>query len=259
MSAPIEACLLAETDPRPVMRTLDAGTSPYLLVCDHAGNAIPAALGDLGLAAADLEDHIAIDIGAFSFAHWLAQRLDAALIGQAYSRLVIDCNRRPGIPASTPETSDGRTVPANQALNEAARQQRVDAIFRPYHEEIAGMIDARRARGRSTILVAIHSFTRTMNGARRPWDIGVMHGPAADVAHAIIDALADSGLVIGRNEPYAIDFDADYTLPVHGEAGDVPYVEIEVCQDLVRECAGQRRLAKLLALAFGEALHRLEP
>ena len=68
-------------------------TSPFLLVADHAGNLIPRALGRLGLAAAELQRHIGWDIGIAGLGRLLADALDATLIRQNYSRLVIDCNR----------------------------------------------------------------------------------------------------------------------------------------------------------------------
>ena len=45
---------------------------------------------------ADLARHIAWDIGIAGVGRQLADRLDACLIMQPYSRLVIDCNRPPG-------------------------------------------------------------------------------------------------------------------------------------------------------------------
>ncbi|MES2344120.1 MAG: N-formylglutamate amidohydrolase, partial [Pseudomonadota bacterium] len=76
--------------------TIPGGACPLLLIGDHAGRAIPKSLGRLGLKAADLDGHIAWDIGIAGLGERLAQRLDATFVAQAYSRLVIDCNRRPG-------------------------------------------------------------------------------------------------------------------------------------------------------------------
>ena len=167
-------------DPAPVVRLRPGGASPFLLVSDHAGNVIPTRLGDLGVSAADRNDHIAIDIGIFATCNWLGHFLDAAYIAQIYSRLVIDCNRRPGIPASMPETSDGVAVPGNLGLDDSERERRVADIFRPYHDAIAAELDGRAARSQPTVLCAMHSFTRQMDGFKRPWDIGVIHGPPGD-------------------------------------------------------------------------------
>ena len=98
--------LLAADEPAPVTLYNAAGPSPFLLVADHAGNAMPRALGRLGLAEAECERHIALDIGIAGLGRLLADALDAMLIQQNYSRLVIDCNRPPGSPTSIPEISE---------------------------------------------------------------------------------------------------------------------------------------------------------
>ena len=253
---PIET--LALPDPDPVMRVRPEGASPFLLVSDHAGNAIPNRLGELGLDGADREDHIALDIGIFATCNWLAQRLDAAYIAQAYSRLVIDSNRRPGVATSMPEASDGRAIPGNRAIDTAECRWRVGAIFEPYHDAIAAALDARAAVGRATVLCAMHSFTRHLAGVERPCDIGIIHGPSREVADALIGALDGGDFRVGRNEPYGVDFEIDYTIPVHGEGRGLRSVEIEICQDLIAEDRGQRRLALTLEAAFREVRERLE-
>ncbi len=42
--------LQSSIDPIPVVMEKGGGVSPFLLVCEHAGLAVPTALGDLGLA-----------------------------------------------------------------------------------------------------------------------------------------------------------------------------------------------------------------
>jgi predicted N-formylglutamate amidohydrolase len=246
--------LLGGGDPDPVMLGRVGGRSPFLLACDHAGNAIPARLGTLGLAEADREDHIAIDIGIFSTSHWLAHRLDAPLIGQAYSRLVIDCNRRPGTPMSMPKVSDGRIVSGNADISEEERRQRVAEIFSPYHTALAQLIAERTSLlGTQPILCAMHSFTRVYGGRTRDCDIGVIHGEETEVASRLIHRLKAFGdLRVGYNVPYEIDFAGDHTIPAHAVEGGIPYIEIEICQDLIASCAGQRKLAFMFEAAFGD-------
>ena len=248
--------LLGPDDPSPVLTGRPGGASPLLLACDHAGNRVPRRLGSMGLAEDDLEDHIGIDIGIYATSSWMAHYLDAPLIGQAYSRLVVDCNRRPNTPTFMPEVSDGRAVPANRDLSAADRQARVTEIFEPYHAALARLIDERRAfLGRAPVLCAMHSFTRVYGGVKRDWDIGVIHGPDRDIADRLLSSLSETGsLRIGRNVPYTIDFAGDYTIPHHAEVPGLPYVEIEICQDLISTCRQQRRMAALLADAFRRAV-----
>src|ERR1700710_3197692 len=86
----------------PVFEENAAGRSPFLLTCDHYGRLVPHALGDLGLPASELARHIAWDIGIAGVAEQLSKHLDAHLIAQRYSRLVIDCNRTPCVASSVP-------------------------------------------------------------------------------------------------------------------------------------------------------------
>src|ERR1700736_4623243 len=108
--------LLDSQDVPPVLVDKWAGRPPFLLTWDHYGRAIPRILGDLGLPAAELTRHIAWDIGIAGVADALSRDLDAHLIAQRYSRLVIDCNRPPQASGSIPRISEATTIPANEGL-----------------------------------------------------------------------------------------------------------------------------------------------
>jgi predicted N-formylglutamate amidohydrolase len=151
------AGLLAPDEPAPVTVHNENGRSPLLLVADHAGNTVPRALGMLGVPASELRRHIAWDIGIAAVSRYMADALDATLVQQTYSRLVIDCNRAPGTPTSIPEISEVTPVPGNVGLSEAQKAARVRAVFRPYHDRIAAALDHRRDR--PVALIAMHSFT----------------------------------------------------------------------------------------------------
>ena len=69
--------LLATADPPAYRLCNPEGCAPWVITADHAGRAIPHALGSLGLRAADLDRHIAWDIGIAGLAEQLAERLDA--------------------------------------------------------------------------------------------------------------------------------------------------------------------------------------
>src|SRR5690606_8179833 len=84
--------LLRRDDPRPVEAWNLRGPSPWLVICDHAGRAVPRNLGRLGLPEHEFDRHIAWDIGAGALARRLGRDLSAGVIRQAYSRLVVDCN-----------------------------------------------------------------------------------------------------------------------------------------------------------------------
>lgn len=227
------------------------GASPWLFTADHAGQAIPRALGDLGLPPGEIDRHIGWDIGIAGVARHLASMLDAWTILQTYSRLVIDCNRPLDSPTLIVQASDGTSVPANAALPAQARAARVREIFRPYHDTIVQALDQRGDAQRPTLLVTLHSFTPAMAGVARPWHCGVLYHRDARLAHALRDALLTEGdLVVGDNQPYAVSDTSDYAIPVHGESRGLPHVELEIRQDLIADEAGQlgwaMRLARLL-------------
>src|ERR1700751_1001662 len=138
-----EAALLDSSDPDPVTFDNDAGSFYFFLTCDHAGRAIPRRLDRLGLPEQETRRHIAWDIGIGAVGRQLSQLLDAAVILQSYSRLVIDCNRDPNVASSIPEISESTAIPGNLGLGEAARTVRVRAIFRPYHDKLAAALDRR--------------------------------------------------------------------------------------------------------------------
>jgi len=246
--------LLGAGEPEPVLRFNPRGNSPFLLIGDHAGAAIPRALGNLGVSEEDLARHIAWDIGVRGVGEALALALNAAFIHQAYSRLVIDCNRDPTAPEAVPTCSDGTSVPGNEGLSEAQRDSRVSEIHAPYQAAIAEEIERRAAGGLPTVLVSLHSFTPAMDGFARPWDIGILHDGANDrFAKALLARLcAEERLVVGDNEPYRMDA-TDYTIPRHAFAAALPYVEIEIRQDLIGTAQGQRAWSDLLGLALPDA------
>jgi predicted N-formylglutamate amidohydrolase len=232
-----------------------------LLTCEHAGRAFPRRLGRLGLPEAETLRHIAWDIGIGAVGRQLSLLLNAAVILQTYSRLVIDCNRDPKVPSSIPEISEATEIPGNHSLGEAERAARVDAIFRPYHDAIAAALDRRAAADRASVLVALHSFTPVFKGVSRPWHVAVLFNRDPRLAHALAELLrADGSLMVGENEPYRVSDLTDYTVPVHGERRGLPHVEIEIRQDLITKPAGQRewaeRLARLLPAAYAAFLRR---
>ena len=246
--------LLGAFDPDPVTVAGAGAASPFLIVCDHAGRATPRSLGRLGLPDSAFDAHIAWDIGVAGLGADMGRRLDARVIGQAYSRLVIDCNRAPDHPQAIVAVSDGVDIPGNRGLDAAAVEARRAAIHAPYHARIGAELDRRAAERRQTVLVCQHSFTPVFGGAPRPWHVGVLHRGDSPISKALLGLLAaEPGLVVGDNQPYAMD-DVDYTAPRHAIARGLDYLEIEVRQDLIADPAGQARMADLLARLLPLAL-----
>ena len=253
---------LSGDDPPPVARIgPDRADPAFVLVCDHASNAVPAHMERLGLDQAELDRHIGWDIGAAMVTEALSARLHAPAFLSGYSRLVVDCNRPPGSPTAMPAVSDGTVVPANQAVSADEAAARTDALFRPYHEAIAACLDRAMGAGAVPVLVAVHSFTPVFGGIARPWEVGLLYEHDDRLVQPLKEALAAlrPGLTIGDNEPYAIVGPSDYSIPVHGQGRGLPHIEIELRQDLICERAGAAAWAGTLAAALERASAALAP
>lgn len=181
-----------------------AGAFPAVLTVDHGGAFAPAAFGDLGLDAAMMASHHALDRGAADCARALGLRLGAPVVICHVSRLVIDCNRWLDDPRSILTRAGDIDIPGNRTLSDHQRRARQDGVFWPYHRAIADALDAHRNRGRRPMLLAVHSFVRWFDGQRRPWDVGTLWHDGRGMADALRTGLGRwPGLVIGDNAPYS--------------------------------------------------------
>ena len=220
-----------------------AARGGLLIVADHASNHVPADI-DLGIDPAMLNRHVAIDIGVAPLTEALCVRLGCGAILAGVSRLVCDLNRDEDAPGLIPVASDGVAIPGN-ALDVAARAARVERIFTPYHAAVSATID----RQAPALLVSLHSFTprlETRPDERRPWEIGILYNQDERAARLAIPLLRGAGIVTGDNEPYSGRV-LNATMNRHGEARGLPYLGIEVRQDLIGDPDGAERWAELLA------------
>ena len=253
--APASAPLLGPSDPPAFEIVNPEGAAPILFVCDHAGRAIPAALGRLGLDEAALARHIAWDIGIADLTRALARRFDASAALSAYSRLVIDCNRRLEHPTSIPPVSDRVEVPANQVLTPAARRARAEACFFPYHRAIESLLDAFARRGVAPVFLSMHSFTPVFQGFERPWHVGVLWDKDPRLPVPLLAALKEEpGLVVGDNEPYTGRNKHGYSIPMHAEARGLAHALLEIRQDLIDTRHGVAEWADRLERALRRVL-----
>jgi predicted N-formylglutamate amidohydrolase len=246
--------LLGADEPPPVIEVGRHGRSKFVITVDHASSRIPRRLGDLGLPPSQLQRHIAWDIGALGVARHAAAALDAVLVAQNYSRLVIDCNRDPKVATSIPTIGESIEIPGNVGLSDEEVVARRVEIFDPYHNHVRAILDERLSAGRETILVAQHSMTNIFKGAKRDMHAAVLYNRDRRFAGLVLDALRrESDLLVADNEPYFVSDDSDYTIPRHGEARALPHVEIEIRQDLVSDDAGQAEWGRRIARALRDA------
>ena len=228
--------------------------SRWLVACDHATNRIPQEVcgGDLGLPAADMQRHIAYDIGAAGVSRRLADLLNAPAILSKFSRLVIDPNRGPNDPTLMMKVYDGTIIPGNRHADAAEIARRRAAYYDPYHAAYADLAGRRD----DTIIVAVHSFTPRLNSrAPRPWHIGILFADSdMRLSAPLLDALHRlPGLCVGSNEPYAGHLPGD-AVDRHALQPGRPNALIEIRQDLIADEAGQVEWAERLDTVLKEAL-----
>ncbi len=250
--------LLTSTDGCPWEVKGSDGSSPILIVCEHASNLIPATLASLGASEETLSSHAAWDPGALSTAEMLAEKLDATLIYQRFSRLVYDCNRPPSASSAMPEISEVHRIPGNSSLDAQARAMRIREIYRPFHARIADEIDRRASEQRRTVLVTMHSFTPIYNGRYRQVQLGILHDTDSRLADRMLRAITSNPEYwTGRNEPYGPRDGVTHTLQLHGIANCLENVMIEIRNDLISDSAGQEKAASYLAGILRATVQRL--
>lgn len=208
--------------------------SAMLLIADHASNCLPEGV-DLGVPASVMHEHVALDIGVAPLAASLCAPLRCPAVLGGISRLLIDLNREDHAPGLIPETSDGILIPGNVGLTSADRAARIHAYWRPYHDHIAQSI----SEGRPKLLISLHSFTPRLatSGEARPWQIGILYNQNERAARLALPLLERAGIVAGDNLPYSGKV-LNATMNLHGEGNQIPYLGIEVRQDLISDADG---------------------
>ena len=224
-----------------------AGSSSFLIACDHADNRIPDYLAGLGLDSEYRERHIAYDIGAVQVAKILAEVFDAPLLLATCSRLVIDLNRHLHDPSSIIEESDGVIIPGNLNLNDEMRNYRIEKHFDPYHKQYQEMVTEQISKHERPTILSVHSFTPTMNGRARPWEIGVLWDQDEILANQLIESLEKvTGFNIGNNKPYHATDPHGYAQVIHAHERGVEFALLEIRQDLISDCDGQEKISRLV-------------
>jgi predicted N-formylglutamate amidohydrolase len=229
----------------------------WLITCDHASNRVPNDIGggSLGIGPKDMARHIAYDVGAAGLARALGERLDSPVILSDFSRLVIDPNRGEDDPTLVMQLYDGTIIPANRHITAAAVEDRLDRLYRPYHDAYASLA----ARRDDTVIVAIHSFTPRLNGRPpRPWHVGILYSHLDErLSKPLIARLmAEPDLCIGDNEPYSGHLPGD-AIDRHALAKGRLNTLIELRNDLISTSDGQSYWADRLAPILTDVLETL--
>lgn len=239
-----------ETSPRP---------GPFVLVCEHASNAFPAAFGTLGLSDTQRRAHIAWDPGALGLARGLLARLGGVLVAGAVSRLIYDCNRPPDAPGAMAAKSEMHNIPGNAALSSADRLARVRAVYRPFCDTLHGVIADRLATGPRPVLVTLHSFSPTWFGAPRAVEFGVIHDADPALALRVVAAAAATGLSTRLNQPYSAADGVTHSLRLHATPYGLDNVMLELRNDLIATPESQAEMAERLAPVLAASLNAERP
>ena len=246
---------------------LPRGSSPFVLLCDHASYHIPVELHDLGLPASEVTRHIAWDVGAAGVTEALSEILDSPAILSNISRLVIDCNRQLDASDLIPQVSDGTRVPGNVNLAESSKAARIESWFRPYHDAVESVLLERAARGLESIPISIHSMAPAHGGKSRPWKVALSSYLDRRLTNPVLAALRRQGdsmggdSVVGDNEPYDLDPAVDYSIPFHALRRGWQHLQVEFRQDEIPDATTQHRwalrFAQALAVAVSARIHAL--
>jgi predicted N-formylglutamate amidohydrolase len=183
----------------------------------------------------------------------------ALALGQAYSRLVIDSNRKLTAHDSIATASDTIPVPGNADVSPEERDARYHQIMLPCQTRVGAELVALRAVGPVRI-VSIRTCTKQLRGGTfRPWQVGVISGADERMRRPVFEHLqvAATGLLIGENEPYIVNMTNDYTLPVYAEAQGIPYVEFEFRNDMFGDDASREEICRVTAEALYHAVAEL--
>ena len=190
------------------------GDTPLLVNVPHAGTELPP----------DVASRLTAKAGQLPDTDWHVDRLVEGAAGQGaslmrarYSRYVIDLNRgsddKPLYAGATTglvptENFDGS--PVYQAANPDAEEvaARIERYWRPYHDKLAGELQALRERHGFAVLFDVHSIRsavpRLFDGRLPDLNLGTYEGRScapelqASVAEVLADADGFSTVVNGR-------------------------------------------------------------
>ncbi|MBU2956862.1 N-formylglutamate amidohydrolase [Paracoccus sp. C2R09] len=130
--------------------------------------------------------------------------------------------------------SQGRAIHLRQMERDEA-ERRIDACWRPYHQQLATLIQEARATFGQAILIDMHSMPHDalahLQGPRPDMVLGNRHGlsAAARISEAVCEAMEDEGWRIRRNSP----FSGAYICSAYGRpAQNVHVVQLEIDRSL---------------------------
>lgn len=236
--------------PAPFMSLCSSSLSPIVLTCEHATNRLPFPARLDHEQRAILDAHWGWDIGAWQLTRELARGLGASAVGGRWSRLILDLNRPVDDPALIRRHAESVELSWNRRLSRAEIDRRIATIHVPYHAEVDRLIARRLVRGIRPLLLAIHSFTPSLGGRPRAFNVGVLYEHHERVARRFGCAIRRRGPSVRYNQPYSGKQGMMYSMDRHGTHHRLPCLELEVNQALSRRPSA--RLTRVLLEALRE-------
>ncbi|MGB0785898.1 MAG: N-formylglutamate amidohydrolase [Alphaproteobacteria bacterium] len=253
---------LGPNDPPPVKTYL--AKHRLILSAEHAGRRTPAALGDLGVSAADQRRHVWYDIGMDVVPMLLRERLGCSLVHSTYSRLVLDPNRHPSDPTAIPLVSDDVRVIGNQDITYAEVAARHQIFHVRYHAALTSACDVissfdERELGGSPIYLSLHSMTDRLKSVpdERPWEITFLHNDDIRLAENLEHWFKQKGFNTALNQPYDARGSTGFSLYSHGYSRGWLHCALEIRQDLLSTEKGCELWVDHLADALTDLMEKL--
>jgi predicted N-formylglutamate amidohydrolase len=233
-------------------------SSPLLLTCEHATNLtdglVEVSEGDLPW----LQMHWGWDPGAEPLTRALAEHFQAPAVYSRFSRLVIDPNRKREAVDLVRQVTEGHPLSFNEGITEAEIERRWESLHVPFHQAVDETIQARKDRSPEPfLLMSVHTFTRSYMGQERSLEFGVLFDDFEEFAIDLEREVSQRGFESGLNVPYSGANGMMYSPYRHGIQHDIPYIELEVRQDLLDTPEKVADVAARFIAALEPALARL--
>jgi len=232
-----------------------AAGGPFILTCEHASNRLPEEDGrpPWKLTAKDrslLEEHWGYDLGAANLTRALQERTGSCAVLSCFSRLVCDPNRDPEEASFVVKEVAGHALSFNRGVNSAERRRRRAHYADPYHAAVGSLLTQRTAAEKPVHLCSVHTFTERYLETPRSMEVGVLFDAHETHAQRLASALTAEGFATSLNAPYSGYAGLIYSARRHGREAQVPYLEIEIRQDLLGSAGALDQVAARIARAL---------
>jgi N-formylglutamate amidohydrolase len=216
------------------------GSSPLLISVPHDGIHLPAdiraRMTGAGTAVPDTDWHVA---ELYDF----ARELGASMLVANYSRYVVDLNRPASDDALYPgqvatglcptQTFAGDEIYTSSGVDDEEVRERVASYWQPYHDKIAGTLEALQKKHGLALLWDAHSIAsvvpRLFEGELPELNIG------SNAGHSCAASITERVAEVARSSPYSYvvngRFKGGYITRYYGNPGrNVHAMQLEIAQ-----------------------------